>query len=99
MDFDKIGMHYYKLHIFFKDYSLERFKQLRSFAIAHPNVIFIDKSLGGPDFEFELYMKEKQDYYKFLSELRYKFSDIIRDFETLYYPEEFKLVLFPWKAM
>ncbi len=43
-------------------------------------------------------MGEKQEYYMFLSELRYKFSDIIRDFETLHYPEEFKLVLFPPNA-
>ncbi|MBI4210338.1 MAG: Lrp/AsnC family transcriptional regulator [Candidatus Diapherotrites archaeon] len=92
----KIGLHYYKLHLFLKDFSKERFSRLMSFAAGHPNVIYIDRSLGGPDFEIELYMKEKAEYYAFLSELRYKFSDIIRDFETLYYPEEFKLVLFPW---
>lgn len=94
---DKVGLHYYKLHLYFKDFSAERFAQLKNFIIMHPNTVFIDKSLGGPDFEIELYMKEKDEYYKFLSELRYKFSDILRDFETLYYPEEFKLVLFPWE--
>ncbi len=95
LNFEKLGLHYYKLNLFLKDYSKDRFDALRNFAIAHQNVVFTDESLGGPDFEIELYMKEKQDYYNFLSELRYKFSDIIRDFETLYYPEEFKLFLFP----
>lgn len=98
LNFDKIGLLYYKLHLYFKEFSKERFEDLKNFAIGHPDVVFIDKSLGGPDFEFELYMADKQEYYKFLAELRYKFSDIIRDFETLYYPEEFKLVLFPWEA-
>ena len=73
-------------------------KELKNFAITHPNVVYIDEALGGPDFEIELYMKTKQEYYEFLTELRYKFSDLIRDFRTLHYPEEFKLVLFPWKG-
>lgn len=98
LDFDKIGVYYYKLNLYFKNFSKERFSELENFAISHPNVVFIDELLGGPDFEIELYMKSKQEYYKFLSEVRYKFSDLIRDFETLYYPEEFKLVLFPWKG-
>ncbi len=94
---DKAGLHYYKLHIFFQNYSKQRFKELKNFAIGHPNVVFIDECLGGPDFELELYMPSKDDYYAFLQELRFRFSDIIRDFETIYYPQEFKLVLFPWK--
>lgn len=95
---EKIGLHYYKLHIYFQNYSEERHKDIRNFAIGHPNVVFIDECLGGPDFEFELYLPSKQEYYNFLQELRRKFSDIIRDFETVYYPKEFKLVLFPWNG-
>ena len=95
---DKVGLHYYKLHLFLKNFSAERFNALKNFAITNPDVVFIDEALGGPDFEIELYLKTKQEYYAFLSKLRYKFSDLIRDFETLYYPEEFKLVLFPWKG-
>ncbi len=98
IDLDKIGLNYYMIHLFLKDFSKERFNELKNFAIAHPNVVYIDEALGGPDFEIELYMKTKQEYYEFLTELRYKFSDLIRDFRTLHYPEEFKLVLFPWKG-
>ena len=94
----KIGLFYYKIHIYFQNYSQERHKDLRNFAISHPNVVYIDECLGGPDFEMELYLPSKEEYYNFLQELRHKFSDMIRDFETIYYPQEFKLVLFPWKG-
>lgn len=95
LNLGKIGLHYYKLHIYFQNYSKEKFAELKNFAIAHPNIVFIDQSLGGPDFELEVYFQSKEKYYEFLQQLRFEFSDIIRDFETIYYPEEFKLMLFP----
>lgn len=95
LDLEKIGYHYYKLNLFLKNFSEERFKELKDFAIVHPNIVYTEETLGGPDFEIELYLPNKQDYYNFLAELRYKFSDIIRDFETIYYPEQFKFFLYP----
>jgi len=95
LDLEKIGYHYYKLHLFLKNFSEERFKELKDFAVVHPNIVYTEETLGGPDFEIELYLPNKQDYYNFLAELRYKFSDIIRDFETIYYPEAFKFYLYP----
>ena len=98
LDLDKVGLLYYMTHFFLKDFSKERLADLRNFCIGHQNVVFIGEYLSGPDFGIEVYVKTKEEYYKFLSEVRYKFSDMIRNFDTLQYAKEFKFVLFPWKV-
>ena len=72
------------------------FRSLNNYCIEHPNVIYTDELIGGADFEIEYFVRNSIELQEFMNDLRYKFNDIIRDFEIMLYYKEYKLVLFPW---
>jgi len=85
-------------YISMQDYSEKRFNELNSYCVQHPNVIYTDELIGGADFEIECFMRNSIELQEFMNEMRYKFNDIIRDFEIMLYYKEHKLVLFPWEG-
>ncbi len=97
LDLDKIGYEYWKIHLTLQNYSEERFNELNNYCTAHPNTLYTNELIGGADFEVEGHFRGHKEVQKVLGEIRYKFSDIIRDFETMLYYKEHRLVLFPWK--
>ena len=97
LDLAKIGYEYWKVHISMHDYSEKRFNELNNYCMQHPNVVYTDELIGGADFEIECFVRNSIELQEFMNELRYKFNDIIRDFEIMLYYKEYKLVLFPWE--
>ncbi len=95
IDLDKIGYSYFKLHIYFKNFSEKRFKDLLNYCSLQKNIIYTNRLIGGADLELDIHVKGKEEYEGLLNEIRYKFFDIIRDFETLQYSAELKMNLFP----
>ena len=96
LDLAKIGYEYWKIHVSMHNYSEKRFIELNNYCIEHPNVIYTDELIGGADFEIEYFVRNSIELQEFMNDLRYKFNDIIRDFEIMLYYKEYKLVLFPW---
>jgi Lrp/AsnC family leucine-responsive transcriptional regulator len=70
-------------------------KELENYCLLNPYIINTNKTIGGADFEIELQLKEINDLYKILDELREKFSDVIKDFEYGIAREEIKMIYFP----
>tara|TARA_Y100000310_G_scaffold345709_1_gene468614 strand:- start:17896 stop:18867 length:972 start_codon:yes stop_codon:yes gene_type:complete len=97
IDLAKIGYEYWKIHLSLQSYSEKRFNEMNNYCIQHPNVVYTDELIGGADFEVEFFVKNSVELQKFLQEFRYKFNDIIKDFETMLYYKEYKLNLFPWE--
>lgn len=95
LDLDKIGYEYWKIHFTLQNYSEERFNELNSYCTAHPNIIYTNELIGGADFEIEGHFTGHGELQAVLRDIRYKFSDIIRDFESMLYYKEHRLVLFP----
>lgn len=95
LDLDKIGYEYWKIHFQFHNYNEERFNEFNNYCIAHSNIIYTNELIGGADFEIEGHFTGHKELQKVLGEIRYKFADIIRDFETMLYYKEHMLVLFP----
>lgn len=92
-DFNLFGYEYYKVDLILKD--LSRKKEFLNFAHAHPNIIYVDETLAGSDFEFDIELKSKEDFSKFIKELRTSFPEIrswsyftlTRYHKLLYFPE------------
>lgn len=97
LDLSKIGYEYWKMHVSLKSYSEKRFNELNSFCIQHPNIVYTDELIGGADLEIEGFFRNSSELQKFINDLRYKFNDLVRDFEIMLYYKEYKLDLFPWE--
>jgi DNA-binding Lrp family transcriptional regulator len=95
---NKIGYEYFKLHLRFKTFDKKRFEEMIEFARFHPNIVFTNELIGGDDLELDIYIESTEAYHKVLNEIRYKFSDVIKDFESFKYFKELKHNLFPRKA-
>lgn len=94
----KIGFSYFKLHLYFKRFDKKRFEDLLGFAQYNPYIIYTNELIGGADLEFDINIENEEEYHKLLEEIRYNFSDLIKDFESLHYLGELKHNLFPRKV-
>ena len=97
LDLAKIGFDYFKLHLNFKWFDKKRFEDLRAFCKYNPYIIYTNELIGGADLELDINISGKENYRRLLDEIRYKFSDLVRNFESLQYIGEFKTNLFPRK--
>ncbi|MCR4335824.1 MAG: Lrp/AsnC family transcriptional regulator [archaeon] len=96
LDFTKIGYEYWKIHVSLKSYSEQRFNELNNYCIQHPNIVYTDELIGGADLEIEGFFRNSSELQNFMNNMRYKFNDLVRDFEIMLYYKEYKLVFFPW---
>ena len=87
-----LGYEYYKVDFILKNIS--RLKDLINYAILHPNIVYIDQTISGSDFEFDLEVKNKEEFLKIINELRTKFSEI-REWNYFTVKKYDKLIYFP----
>jgi len=80
---EKIGYQAYKLLIKFQNITEEKERQLIAFSQRNTNVIGIIKLIGLWDFEIEIEIDNREQLHQFIMEIRDKFKDIIKEFETL----------------
>jgi len=95
LDLQKIGFDYFKLHLYFKRFDKKRFEELLAFCHYNPYIVYTNEPIGGADLELDINIEDEAAYNALLNEIRYKFSDLIKDFESLHYFEEIKMNLFP----
>ncbi len=77
----KIGFTYFKLHLFFKRFDKKRFKDLIAFCRHNPYILYTNEPIGATDLELDINIEDEDSYHELLNEIRYKFSDLIKDFE------------------
>ncbi|MBI4399169.1 Lrp/AsnC family transcriptional regulator [Candidatus Micrarchaeota archaeon] len=70
------------VHIRFKDMTPKREKEFLEHVRNNANIIFAHTTLGAWDFGIEFFAKDPGHFYSLQKELKEKFSDIIKDFET-----------------
>ena len=91
-NFEKFGYEYYKADLVLNDIS--RLKELSNFAHAHPNILYIDQTIGGSDFEFDVEVKNKKQFLQIIDEIKEKFPEI-RQWSYFSVREYKKLLYFP----
>jgi len=95
VDINKLGHSYFKLHMNYKDFNLKRYNDLLGYCQYQENVWSTAHLIGGDDIELDIYIENEEKYMLFLNDIRSKFSDIIKNYETIKYLVEFKYNLFP----
>lgn len=96
LDLEKMGYEYYSVFFHMHNLNEQVEKKIISFAKSHPNLLFIIKTIGNYDLQFELEVKNYQELENNLKEFRTYFSEFIRDFEILRITKEYKYDFFPF---
>lgn len=78
-----LGYSYYKVILTLQNANEKRLGEFKSFLSYHRNVLYITEAVGFADIEFEAVFKTTAGLYGMLTELRTRFSDMIKNYETL----------------
>ncbi len=95
IDVSFLGYRYYKAYINFVH--TERIKELEEFCRQHPNILNVNRTMGGRDFEIELQAKSFDEFESIMNKLRTQFAGMIDDYEFVIAREEKKMVYFPFE--
>ena len=89
------GYRYYKSYI--NLVNTDKIKELDSFCALHPNILNINRTIGGRDYEIELQVKSFDEFENIMNEIRDTFSGMIDEYEYLIAKEEKKMIYFPFE--
>ncbi len=96
INLDKINHKLYKIILRLHSLTPEKEKQLVSYTASHHHGTQYLKLVGSWDVELEFEVKDDEQLHDILLEIRNKFSEIIRDYDTLLIHQEHKLNYYPF---
>lgn len=94
IDVSFLGYRYYKSYI--NLLSTDKLKALDQFCLQHPNILNVNRTIGGRDYEIELQAKDFDEFDSIMKQLRTEFAGMIDDYEFVIAREEKKMVYFPF---
>ena len=95
LNIHNLGYLYFKLHLTLQNITPEKKKKIFSYVHQHPSTVHTTELVGGADLETEFQVKSNDEFYRYIQELRLKFSDIIRDYYFMQYTQEYKFTYLP----
>jgi len=91
VNLDKLGFERYKVFIRTKNMTEKREKAFIQYSRIHPYFLYYSKSIGANDVELELIVKNSIHLREIIADIRNRFGDLIKSYETLKIYKEFKL--------
>ncbi len=88
IDYKKLGYNNTKVLLYLKNLTKEKENELLSYLKSLKNSIWVIKFIGKSDLEFEMLIKNREEFFKIMNELREKFKDIIRNYDQFMIHEE-----------
>jgi len=95
IDVSFLGYRYYKTYI--NLVHTKKINELETFCLKHPNILNVNRTIGGRDFEIELQAKSFDEFEEIMDEIRTEFAGMIDDFQFVIAREEKKMVYFPFE--
>lgn len=95
IDGSHFGYRYYKSYI--NLVNTVKIKELDSFCQSHPNILNINRTIGGRDYEIELQVKSFDEFEKIMNDMRSNFVGMIDEYEYIVAKEEKKMIYFPFE--
>lgn len=93
IDFNKLGYRYYKIDLYL-EYGNKR-AAIQEFAMQHINVVYEDRTIGGSDLEFDLEVRNEQELYDFVEEIKKQFPGVVRSFHYYHAIKSYKTSYMP----
>ena len=94
INYEKLGIQFYKTFIYLDNPKKTRVESLINYFKQHKNIIHHVKVLGNWDLEPEFEVYSESEFNKILTEIKDKFSDIIKNIDIITILKEHKFVYF-----
>ena len=95
LNLKRIGYENYKMDVRLRE--KKAVKKAEAWALMNPNVVYIDKTIGGTDFEFDVNVKSPDELDSLLNDLKNLLGPSIRDIEYFRGISELKITYMPEK--
>jgi DNA-binding Lrp family transcriptional regulator len=96
LNLQKLGINHYKIIFRTKNFDEQSEKDIKAYITQHKNATQFLKLIGSWDLEIEFETENEDTLYKILTDIRKKFSNVIRDFDILRITETYKYDYFPF---
>ncbi len=96
INYEAIGFERYKIFIKTKNTSDKKEKIFKEWARMHPHCLYWSKAISTSDIEIEIIVENSIQMREIVAEMREKFGEIIKSYETTKIWKEFKLNFIPW---
>lgn len=97
IDHTKIGYTYYKLFIELNRKAKEELKKLKAYIKSNPLVIYLVEGIALPsDLDIEIMVKNNQQLFEFIEDLRFKFPTLIGEYQTVIFVDTLKVKYLPF---
>jgi DNA-binding Lrp family transcriptional regulator len=90
---EKLGYTFYKVD--FTLNTLAPIKEMIEFAKQHPNITYLMRTIGGPDYEIEVVVKSSAELVKLINEIRTRFAKDIESYTFRQFERTIKQVYLP----
>lgn len=91
LNINKLGYQWHLLLIQLQNTTEERKKEFIDFCKSHPNIYYITKTIGTYNLMLDIHVKSVEDFKDILLQIKDKFSDIIKIYESAIIFEEYKI--------
>lgn len=85
IDYQKLGFLHYRVFLFLENLTEEVEKRIIIFLKYHKTCVSITKTIGYCELEFRPICENVDEFYKLMEELRNKFSDNLKEYESIIY--------------
>jgi len=96
LNLPNLGINHYKIIFRTKNLDEQSEKELKSYVAHHKKATQLLKLIGSWDLEIEFETQNEDELYKILTDIRKKFSRIIRDFDIIRITETYKYDYYPF---
>jgi len=96
---NKLGYQWHLLLLQFQKINKERKKELINFCKKHNKIYYLTNTIGLYNFMLDIHVKTIEEFKEVLLELKEKFSDVIKLYESFIIFEEYKIDYFPGKLI
>jgi len=93
IDTNELGYRFYKVDFYLNDMS--KIKTMFEFAKQHKDIIYRMRTIGGPDLEIELMVKDVTKMREIVDQIRKKFPDVIGEYKIHRFEYTIKQVYLP----
>jgi DNA-binding Lrp family transcriptional regulator len=97
LNLDKIGYKFFKCFISLKNYNEQKIKEFFTYCQHNKNIIHVIETVGDWDLEPEIEAESNKEFYEIISEIRERFSNLIREIKTIDIIKEYSYVCVPTK--
>lgn len=95
LDINKIGLKFFKLCLYFQDFTNEKYNHLLNFCKSHKNIIHIIKAIGNWDLELEIEAENVEYIYALIEDIKTEYPKIVKKIDVVIIIKEHKLDFFP----